>query len=491
MKKASLIVGIALLSICATLLFRTIRFTSKQLHISSVTDSSISAQDVAQHLAEALRFQTISHEGGGQLNADAFLGLHQYLVQTFPKLHEKLSREVVANYSLLYTWRGRDDKRKPILLMSHFDVVPVAPGTESQWTQPPFAGQIADGFIWGRGALDDKLGVLGILEAVEKLVSAGYQPERTVYLAFGHDEESHGRGAAAMAKLLGERGILFESILDEGGLITTGIIPGIAAPTALVAVAEKASVSVDLTVEADGGHSSTPPKQTAIGILSAAIKRLEDNPMPARISGAVERSFAYIGPELHFGQRMVIANLWLFNPLVRQQLAANPTSDATIRTTTAVTIIEGGVKENVLPPKARAVVNFRILPGDKVKDVLEHVRQTVSDSRVNIALHGDNPREPSRISSDDTQSFRLLQRTIVQIFPQALVAPNLSIAATDTRNYENLSDNIYRFAPAKIGADDLKRIHGTNERIAIDNYCDVVRFYVQFLRNSTAAAISS
>ena len=485
MKKALLIIAFTLLALCSVILFRAARFTSKQIAIAPVTDASINAQEVAKHLAGALRFQTVSNEGGGQTNAEAFLGLHKYLAQTFPKLHEKLSQEVVADYSLLYTWKGHDDRLRPILLMSHLDVVPVVPGTEAQWTQPPFAGRIADGFIWGRGALDDKVGVLGILEAVEKLAGEGYQPQRTVYFAFGHDEESKGHGAAIMAKLLGERGVTFDSILDEGGLITNGIVPGIAVPTALVAVAEKASVSVDLTVETEGGHSSTPPKQTAIGVLSAAIKRLEDNPMPSRIGGAMARSFAYLGPELPFLPRLAIANLWLFDSFIRQQLAANPTSDATIRTTTAVTIIEGGVKENVLPPQARAVVNFRILPGDKVNDVLAHVRQTVADPRVNIALHGDNPREPSNLSSDDTESFRLLQRTISQVFPQTIVVPNLSIAATDTRNYEKLSDNIYRFAPAKVGPDDLKRIHGTNERIAVDNYRDAVRFYVQYLRNAT------
>ncbi len=489
MKKAFLIVVVALLLLFSVLLFRTLRFTSKQVKAPPVADTGINAQKVAEHLAGALRFQTVSNEGGGQLSVEAFLGLHKYLAQTFPKLHEHLSKEVVADYSLLYTWKGRDDKLKPILLMSHLDVVPVVPGTEGQWVHPPFAGLIADGYIWGRGSIDDKAGVLGILEAVEKLLGEGYQPQRTVYLAFGHDEEIGGRqGAFSMAKLLGERGVMFESILDEGGGIGVGLIPGITAPTALVAVAEKASISVELIVEAEGGHSSIPPKQTAIGVLSAAIKKLEDNPMPSRISGAMARSFAYLGPEMPFVPRMVSANLWLFDSLVRRQLAAKPVSDATIRTTTAVTMIEGGVKANVLPPKAKAIVNFRILPGDTVNNVLAHVRQTVADPRVNIALQGDNAREPSNISSDDTESFRLLQRTISQVFPQTIVAPNLSIAATDTRSYEKLSDNIYRFLPGKMAPDDLKRVHGTNERISVENYQEAVRFYVQFLRNSTASA---
>jgi carboxypeptidase PM20D1 len=486
MKKAFLVIVLIVSVLFSVVLFKTFRFTSKQIKVTPVTNDKINAQEVAEHLAGALRCPTVSHEEEGQLNTEAFLDLHKYLAQTFPKLHSQLSKEIVADYSLLYIWKGRDDKLKPILLMSHLDVVPIAPDSENQWSYPPFAGRIADGYIWGRGTLDDKVGVLGILEAVETLVSEKYQPQRTVYFAFGHDEERGGKqGAFNIAKLLGERGITFEFLLDEGGLITTGLIPGITAPVAFVAVAEKASVSVELTVETDGGHSSTPPKQSAIGVLSAAIKQLEDNPMPSRISGAIERSFAYLGPEMPFLPRIVLANLWMFDSPVRWQLAANPISDATIRTTTAVTIIAGGVKANVLPSKATAIVNFRVLPGDKVNDVLEHVRHTVADSRINIKLHGDNPREPSNISSDETESFRLLQQTISEVFPQIIVAPYLSVAATDTRDYERLSDNIYRFVPGRVKAGDLKSIHGTNERISVENYLEAVHFYRQVLRNST------
>jgi carboxypeptidase PM20D1 len=485
MKKIVLLLLLCLVVLASVLAINTFRFTSRQVPVEPVNALALDRDGVAGRLAQALRFQTISYQDEKHFRGEEFAGFHRFLEASFPRVHNALTKELVGDYSLLYTWKGREDAGGPILLMSHQDVVPVEPGTEGNWTQPPFEGRIQDGFIWGRGALDDKVGVMGILEAVELLLGQGFQPKRTVYLAFGHDEEVGGRdGAVRIAALLQSRGVRLDYVLDEGSAVTNGILPGVARPVALIGIAEKGIVSLELIVEGEGGHSSTPPQHTNIGILSTAVHRLEENPMPGSSRGVIGRTFDYVGPEMPFGQRMVFANLWLFRPLVERRLAAQPATNAAMRTTTAATIIEGGVKENVLPGKARAVVNFRILPGDTIQSVMDHVNRTINDSRVKVSRYGETANEPSSVSSTDSPAYRLLERSIRQLFQGAVVAPSQVNAATDSRHYEALSKSIFRFTPFVVRPEDLKRIHGTDERISVEDYAQCVRFYHQLIINS-------
>lgn len=487
MKKILAFLGIAVLVLAAVLLVRASTLESRQVKAEPVTDLAVdanAANAAAQRLAGAVRFPTVSHEGGRNVEAQAFLGLHQHLQASFPRVHQTLTREVVAEHSLLYTWPGWKPELPPILLMSHMDVVPVEPGTERQWTHPPFSGAIADGYIWGRGAMDDKVSVLGVLEGIELLIGQGFQPERTVLLAFGHDEEVGGlRGAAAIARLLESRGVKPAMILDEGGIIAKGMVPGIDAPVAMISTAEKGFVTVELTARGQGGHSSMPPKSTAIGLVAAAVQKLEQNPMPARIDGATRESFDFLAPELPLGKRLPLANLWLFEPLVRSKFSGEPASDARMRTTTAATLIRGGVKENVLPSEAKAWVNFRILPGDTVAAVLEHVRETVGPG-IRVAISTRFVAEPSPQSRTDAEPFRLLQTTLAQVFPGMLAAPNLLSGGTDTKHFQKLSPNVYRFIPVSVTAADLERVHGTNERVSLEDYAGAVRFYAQLVRNA-------
>jgi carboxypeptidase PM20D1 len=488
MKRILAVLGLALLILILILCARASLVKSRQVQAPMVTDLTVDANAAAGRLAGALRFPTVSHEGGAQVESQALLDLHLYLEQSFPKVHATLTREVVGGYSLLYTWPGKDSKRPPILLMSHLDVVPVEPGTEKDWTHPAFSGDIADGYVWGRGSLDDKVGVTAILEAVEILIGKGFQPQRTILLAFGHDEEVGGRGAAAMAALLGQRGAHPEFILDEGGAIVEGIVPGLKQPAAMVGTAEKGSLSVELTAEEAGGHSSMPPPHTAIGRVAAAIEKLENNPMPARINGATKRSFEFLAPELPFSQRLVLSNLWLFGPIAKSQFSAEPASNARIRTTTAATIFQAGVKENVLPHQARAVVNFRILPGDTSASVLQHVRDTVGPG-IRVARRGNFVAEPSPESDVGAPTFRLLQTTLVQTVPRVIVSPNLLAGATDSKHYASLSPNVYRFLPIRLKGEDLARIHGTNERVGVESYGEAVRFYAQLIRNGAGTTL--
>jgi carboxypeptidase PM20D1 len=486
MKKILAVLGFVLLLLVAVLLLQMILVKSHQVQATPVTDLTVDAQAAAQRLAGAVRFVTVSHENGANVEAAAFDGLHEYLQRTFPKVHATLTREVVGGYSLLYIWKGKKPEMQPILLLSHQDVVPVEPGTEKDWTHPAFSGFMDGTWIWGRGTLDDKMGMMGLLEAVEMLLGRGFQPDRTVYLAFGHDEEVGGsHGAAAIAALLGQRGVHPAFILDEGGLIAEGSIPGVAKPAALVGTAEKGILSVELVAHSEGGHSSLPPLHGAIGKLATAVAKLEDHQMPARLDGATRRSYQYLAPEMPFLPRLMLANLWLFGPLLEGQAAGDPASNARVRTTTAPTIFQAGIKENVLPHEARAVVNFRTLTGDTIPKVLQHVRDVVGPG-IAVRATGNANVEASPESDVRAPEFGLIQRTLAETFPQVIVAPNLLSGSTDTKHYRSLSPNVYRFVPMRLKLEDLKRIHGTNERIGIANYGEIVRFYAQLLRNGGA-----
>jgi carboxypeptidase PM20D1 len=485
MKKALLVLALVVVVLVSVLLVNTFRFKSKQVQVELIQAVTVDPDVVAQRLAQAIRFQTISYQDPTQTRAEEFLGLQKYLEQTFPRIHATLTRELVGNYSLLYTWKGRNDKAKPILLMAHQDVVPVEPETLAKWEQPPFEGRIAGGYIWGRGALDDKASLLASMEAVEMLLGQGFQPERTIYLAFGHDEEvGGGAGATRIAELLRSNNVELEYVLDEGLAITEGILPDIVKPVALIGVAEKGSVSLELTVEVAGGHSSAPPPHTAIGILSMAINRLEEHQMPASIEGVPRQMLEYVGPEMPFARKLVMANLWLFKPLVERKLSRVPSTNAGIRTTTAATIIEGGLKENVWPSRARAVVNFRILPGDSIERVMSHVGETINDSRIKVNRFGPFASEPSPASSVNAMGYQIIEKTIRQLFPEVLVAPALVIGGTDSRHYVKSTNNIYRFTALRIGPDDLRRVHGINERVSVADYAGCVKFYYHLIKNS-------
>jgi len=486
MLKRALLGGLtALALLVAVVVVRALTATSSQPEITPLTVPVIDAGAAAERLAQSVRFKTLAAAAGDELDPAPFEALHAWVETTFPSVHAGLRREVVAGHSLLYTWKGLDPELPPLLLLAHQDVVPVEDSTLPDWEQPPFDGVVADGWVWGRGTLDDKVSMVGILEAVEGLWTSGFQPQRTVMLAFGHDEEVSGSGAKAIADLLAQRGVSPMLVLDEGLAVTHGIVPGLDKPAALVGLAEKGYVSIELTVQGEGGHSSMPPDHTTIGVLAEAVTRLEANPMPTHMDGPMSEMLATLGPEMDFGNRLVFRNLWLLGGVVRGKLEGSKSTNASIRTTTAVTIFEGGVKENVLPQSARAVVNFRIFPGETTVDVLRHIEDAVDDSRVKLQPLGGIGGDPPPVSTTDSDGWRQLTRTVRQAFPDAVVAPGMSVGATDARSYTGLSDSVYRFSPIRLHKDthDTGRIHGTNERVSVENYAEAVRFYGQLITN--------
>jgi len=478
--------GFTLVTVLAVLLIvlviRAGALKSRQLVVAPAKTLAISRAAV-EHLSEAIQLKTVAIQTSGA-NAGQFIALHALIARAFPRVQRELNKESVGDHSLLFTWRGKNDRLKPILLMAHMDVVAIDPTTESSWHHAPYSGEIADGYIWGRGAMDDKASLMAILEAVESLLMTNFRPERTIYLAFGDDEEIGGAGGAAkIAALLSSRHVGLEYIVDEGLNIFTGVIAGLDPPAALIGIAEKGYLSLQLSVETAAGHSSMPSEHSAIGILTGALQRLQRAPFQARLNRPTREMFEFLGPEMSFDKKLVLANLWLFSPFLEKTLAQSPRTNALLRTTLAVTMLNAGIKENVLPSKASAVINLRIAPGESTASIIQYVRDVVADRTVSI-LQLPVALEPSAVSSIDSASFAILNKTIRQTHPTAVVAPALLVAGTDSRHYRNLTRNIFRFLPLTVGPDDIDKYHGINERISLADYERCIRFYAQLILNS-------
>jgi carboxypeptidase PM20D1 len=476
MKKSLVLLLAAVIVLVAIMSYRAMTtFEDGQVTPDPVASRSFDRQDAVRHLSEAIRIPTVSHDDRSNFDAAAFRAFHDFLKTAYPLAHQRLERTAVNDYSLVFHWPGTDPGRAPILLMGHFDVVPVDPADEEKWSYDPFSGDVADGAIWGRGSMDDKLGVIALMEAVEHLLSAGFEPRRSIYLAFGHDEEVGGlEGAKAVARRFEKLGIEFDFVLDEGGVVTEGTFREIDAPVAVIGVAEKGWVNLELTVRSTGGHSSQPPRNTAVGILARAIVALEDNPFPATLDHTrlTIEPVAFAAP---FGLRFLFANTGLLEPLMLSQMIKDPGMAAGLRTTTAATMISGSPKSNILPTQARAVVNFRIIPGETAQSVMERARSVIDDERVEIAMgtHWD----PSPMSPVDTEPYRLLAATIRGIDPDILVAPYVVRGGTDARYFHGVSDNVYRFFMVRVNERTIEQIHGIDEHVEIDNYLDAIRFY--------------
>ena len=472
----------ALGALIAVLVVRTITFPLTPEPVPAAELLPVDAPEAAAHLAAIIQCETISHSADAPPEAAAFAELHARLRAMYPRVYAALELETVNDWSLLYTWPGSNPALDPVLFLAHTDVVPVDAGALDEWKHPPFSGAIADGFVWGRGTLDVKCQVTGLLDAVEALLATGFQPERPIMLAFGHDEEIEGQhGAQAIVALLQERGIHPAAVLDEGGALIEGVLAGVEGPVALIGTGEKGQVTLELVAEAAPGHSSTPPRQTAIGILGRALARLEANPMPARVS-MLAPVIQHVGARAPLSNRAAFANLWLLRGVLRRVLAANPQTNAIIRTTTAATIVNGGIKENVLPRQARASINCRLLPGESIADVAEHLRRVIADDRVRVIVPEGIGNGASPLSPTDSPYFASIARAARQVFGDIPTAPYLMLGASDSRHYTAVCDRVYRFEPVRMTETDLGRIHGNNERISVASVGQMVQFYAQLMQ---------
>lgn len=467
------LLGVVLL-ILVVVIIKTLSFSSTQPEFEAVEVPEVPALAV-DRFRQSIAFKTISYAKGESIDTAAFLNFHEFLSDSYPTVDSTLEKQLF-NYSLLYKWQGTDPSKDAVVLMGHMDVVPVDESTLSEWEAEPFSGALIANRIIGRGTMDDKINVIALMETAEMLIAEGFQPSRTIYFSFGHDEEIGGdNGAGVIAEHLKSKGEKISFVMDEGGFIADGMIPGITRPVAVINTGEKGYASFQLTINTPGGHSSQPPINNTIGSLATAITKLEANQFEYKMLPILEKQIEKIGPHFpDFTKKMAFANPWLFGSVILEGLNAH--------TTTAPTMISGGIKDNVIPTEANVVINFRILPGESVADVKKHIIGTIQDERIKVETIG-HATEPSTMSSDESDSYKIIEQTIIELFPEIIVSPGLLGAGTDSKHFIGVADNVYRFYPSRITPKNVTGFHGNNEFCTVENYKEIIQFNYQLIKN--------
>lgn len=471
-----------LLLLLIVVIINTVRFPSRQLERSGEPNVYPIDQEALDLLSGAIRFPTISWDDRSILDTVAFSGMVEYLREKFPLVNTALERTLINSFTVIYHWKGSENITEPSILYAHLDVVPVEEVNRDQWLHDPWAGDTAQGYLWGRGTLDNKGSMIAMLVAAERLLQKGFQPANDIYFVFGHDEEVGGPDGAGMAaKYFKEKGIKTKFNLDEGGPCAHGMVPFVDAPVIMAGTAEKGYVTLKLTARVSGGHSSKPEKVTSTGVLVRALSRLEKYRFPQQVSPVMRDFMAYAGPEMPLPYKAVFANVWLFKPIILkayQELSAE--GNALTRTTFAITMMDAGIKENTIPGEAGAKVNFRILTGESVASVVETVKKVINDDRVDIEII--RPIEPSPVASTDSYGFRMVQEVGARIFPDAMIAPFLMLGGTDSKHFEDISHSLVRCQPVRMNSELLRTIHGVNERIGLHDYMEMIAFYEEIMQ---------
>ncbi len=480
----------------------TKEFTSMQMTGIEPVEIKVDVDAAAKRLSRGVQFPTISNQDRNDFDAKAFTDYHQFLKDSYPNVHKTLKREVLGDprpFSLLYSWEGKDPSLPPALIYAHMDAVPVPEDSREQWKQDPFSGAIADGYIWGRGVLDDKCQVQAILEAAEMKIKEGWQPSRTLYFVFGQDEEVGGpEGAKHIADVLEKRGIKrFAFVIDESAPLTPGIFPGIPDNTALIGIAQKGYLSLELAIHAVGGHSSQPPEESNIGILAKAITKLEAAQFPYRIHPALREQYRYLGPELDKKMQPLFAavafgkdgEMTAEEKQFIDVMAKQPVTRAMMHTTIAVTMFNAGIKDNVLPPSASAVVNFRPMPGDTPDVIIDHVKKAINDDRITVRdISASTPA--TNVADARGPGYKALEKTIRQIWGNDLiVAPFFVIGGSDSKHFQArpFAPDVYTITGVQLeNIKEFEGFHGVNERIRVDEYGKSIGFFYQLMNNLEA-----
>lgn len=476
----ALYIILALLALfIAVVLTRTLLFTPKKLSEVMNEPVFVNVEKVTADLAEMIKCKTVSDRNKENECEAEFLKFEKLLAELFPNVHAKCEFQKVSDRALLYKWCGKNHDN-PTVLMSHYDVVSVE---EEKWDKPAFDGIIENGVLWGRGALDTKCTLNGVMQAAESLIAEGFVPKNDIYFAFGGDEEINGGGASSIVELFKQQGIVPGIVVDEGGAVVNDVFPGVKDYCALVGIAEKGMLNVEYSVEGGGGHSSAPAPITPVGRLSRACVKLEDKPFKFRLTPPARKLFDALARQSTFLYRMIFANLWCFSPVLNLIAAkSGGQMNAIVRTTVAFTQMEGSKGINVIPPKARMTSNLRLVHGDTVESAVARIKKVINDDKISVrVINGTNP---SAVSETDCAPYRKLEETIRENWQGVLVSPYLMIAGSDSRHWGEISDKVYRFSPFALTKEENATIHGNNERIPIGTIAKVVEFYIRLMKKS-------
>lgn len=473
-------------------------FSSMQMKGVEQVEVKVDLDGAAQRLSQAVQFPTISNQDRNDFDEDAFNSYHKFIEQSYPLVHKTLKREFVGEprpFSLIYTWEGKDPSLPPAIFMAHQDVVPIAQESRDQWEVEPFSGLIKDGYIWGRGSLDDKNQIHAILEAAEMKIKEGFQPERTILFVFGHDEEVGGpEGAKHAADIIEQRYDKIAFVLDESAPLIPGVFPGIRENTALIGIAQKGFVSLEIAINGVGGHSSQPGAESNIVALAKAVTKVEEAQFPYKIHDAVRYQYRFMGPELPKEQQpmykaVAYGNNDSVSDLEKKFLdvmSQNQVTRAMLHTTTAVTMFNAGIKDNVLPPAATAVVNFRPMPGDTADVIIEHVKKAINDDRITVRdISASTPA--TNVADPNGDGYKMLEKTIRQTWGNDLiVSPFFVIGGSDSKHFQarEFAPDVYTMTALQLeSVKEFEGFHGVNERILVEEYGRSIGFFYQLMDN--------
>ena len=467
----------AIVLLFAMVLIRAMAFKPQTDEPVPSTYEVVDEAVVAKHLQEMIRCKTVSVRDGMGHNEEEFDKFRRLLTEFYPEISKVCTFERIGSSGLLFHWKG-GKAADPTVLMSHYDVVPA---NEDQWEKPAFEGVIENGILWGRGTLDTKTTLLGIMEAAESLIMEGFAPENDIYFSFSGDEEVAGTGAPEIVDELEKRRITPSLVVDEGGAIVRNIFPGVTEECALVGIGEKGIMDIELLVKSAGGHASAPPAHSLVGVLARAVVDAEKSPFPFRITQPVAEMFDTLGRHSNFMFRMIFANLWCFKPVLNAICKKSGGElNALLRTTCAFTQMEGSAASNVLPPEARVVANLRLMGGDSAESAIQYLKDTIENDKIEInKIHSS---EPSIVSDTSSAGYNKLKTAIRQTWPDALVSPYLMIAASDSRHFCRISDKVMRFSGMALSAEERGLIHGNNERIPVEKAVKTVAFYRRLMK---------
>ena len=459
------------------MLIRAARFTPERDTLSPVQKSASNESEIVQRFSQLIQCETVSYNDTSRIDYAQFDAFKALLETLYPAVHSTCERSFHGKTAVLYRWRGQKSDAVTVL-MSHYDVVPC---NEELWSKPPFCGAVENGVVWGRGTLDTKGTLCGVLEAAEKCIKEGYVPAQDVYFSFSGDEEISGPSAPAVVAYLKEKGIRPALVLDEGGAIVEGIFPGVSKPVAVIGTGEKGYLDLELSIKGQGGHSSAPPASSLVGQLAKAVVALEKSPFKAHLTPPIYDMLMTLGRHSTFMYRFVFANLWLFKPVVLTLFGKmGGEMNAMIRTTTAVTKMEGSKAFNVLPPHASVGINFRLMKRDTVPSAVEHVKKAIQHPNIEVSVV--EFREASKISPSDSEAFSKVKKAILSTWDDVIVSPYLMLAASDSRHFCDISDHVLRFSAMPLSKEERGLIHGNDERITVKALLETVAFYEQLIR---------